>query len=110
MTGRVGVELAVEQGYLAARKAAIYALAMARDAVGSLDQIDHVVQMTGFIASAPGFTDQPRVLNGATEVLVEILGEDGQHTRGAIGCVSLPGDAPVQLLLVLKVRGPSRSH
>jgi enamine deaminase RidA (YjgF/YER057c/UK114 family) len=101
--GRVGVELSVEDGYRAARQAGINVLATARAALGSLNRIDQVLQLTGFIATPPGFTDQPRVLNGATDVLVEVLGEDGGHTRGAIGCMSLPGDAPVQLLAMLRV-------
>jgi hypothetical protein len=101
--GRVGVELSVEEGYRAARRAAINVLATARGALGSLNRIDQVLQLTGFIASPPGFTEQPRVLNGATDVLVEVLGEDGGHTRGAIGCMSLPGGAPVQLLAMLRV-------
>lgn len=102
--GRVGVELSVEDGYRAARQAGINVLAIARAALGSLNQVDQVLQLTGFIATPPGFTEQPRVLNGATDVLVEVLGEDGGHTRGAIGCMSLPGAAPVQLVAMLRVR------
>lgn len=101
--GRVGVELSVEEGYRAARQAGINVLATARVALGSLNRVDQVLQLTGFIATPPGFTEQPRVLNGATDVLVEVLGEDGGHTRGAIGCMSLPGDAPVQLVVMLRV-------
>jgi hypothetical protein len=101
--GRVGAELSVEEGYRAARQAGINVQATARSALGSLNRVEQVLQLTGFIASPPGFTDQPRVLNGATDVLVEVLGEDGGHTRGAIGCTSLPGGAPVQLLAMLRV-------
>jgi hypothetical protein len=101
--GRVGVELSVDEGYRAARRAAINLLATTRSALGSLNRVAQVLQLTGFIASPPGFTEQPRVLNGATDLLVEVLGEDGGHTRGAIGCVSLPGDAPVQIVAMLRV-------
>jgi enamine deaminase RidA (YjgF/YER057c/UK114 family) len=101
--GQVGVELSVEEGYRAARQAAINVLATARVALGTLNRVEQMLQLTGFIASPPGFTEQPRVLNGATDLLVEVLGEAGGHTRGAIGCTSLPGGAPVQLLAMLRV-------
>ena len=106
--GRVGSELSVEEGYRAARRAAINLLATVRGALGSLNRVEEVLQLTGFIASPPGFTEQPRVLNGATDALVEVLGEAGGHTRGAIGCVSLPGNAPVQLVAMLKIVGGTR--
>jgi enamine deaminase RidA (YjgF/YER057c/UK114 family) len=102
--GRVGAELNVEEGYQAARKAGINLLATVRTALGSLNRVEQVLQLTGFIATPPGFTEQPLVLNGATDVLVEVLGESGGHTRGAIGCMSLPGNAPVQLVAMLKIR------
>lgn len=102
--GKVGAELTLEEGKKAARKAAINALATVREALGSLNKIDYVVQLNGFIASAPGFIDQPKVLNGATELFMEVLGKDGEHTRAAIGCVCLPGDAPVQLLVKFKTK------
>jgi enamine deaminase RidA (YjgF/YER057c/UK114 family) len=104
LTGKVGGEVTLEEGHRAARRAAINALATAREALGSLDVIDKIVQLTGFIASAPGFTDQPRVLNGATDLFVEVLGSDGEHNRAAIGCVSLPGDVPVELVVTIQVR------
>lgn len=101
-TGKVGGELTLEQGNRAARRAAINALATVREALGSLERIDYIAQLTGFIASTAGFTDQPKVLNGATELFVSILGPQGEHTRAAIGCVCLPGDVPVQLVLTVK--------
>lgn len=102
--GKLGGEVTLEQGNRAARKSAINALAIARTALGSLDRIDYIAQLTGFIASVPGFTDQPKVLNGATELFVEVLGSDGEHNRAAIGCVSLPGDSPVQVVVTIKLR------
>jgi enamine deaminase RidA (YjgF/YER057c/UK114 family) len=106
--GKLGRELTVDQGYAAARRAAINLLAGVREVLGTLDRLEYVVHLGGFIASAPSFTEQPRVLNGATDLFTEVLGADGDHTRGAIGCASLPGDAPVQLVAVFKTTPLSR--
>ncbi|MGQ9511870.1 RidA family protein [Thermodesulfitimonas sp.] len=102
-TGRVGAELTVEEGREAARLCALNALAVVRAAAGSLDNVMQVIQLTGYVASAPDFFGQPQVLNGASELLEEIFGEAGRHARVAVGASALPLGAAVELALVVKV-------
>jgi enamine deaminase RidA (YjgF/YER057c/UK114 family) len=101
-TGKVGAEVSPEDAYLDARQCALNALA-AVDALVGLDSIVRVVKVVGFVASAPGFTGQPKVVNGASELLGEIFGEAGQHARSAVGVVALPLDAPVEVELIVEV-------
>jgi hypothetical protein len=82
----VGKDLTVEQGYEAARYAALTSLAAVKYALGDLDRVQQIVQLIGYVNSAPGFGDQPRVINGATDLLVDLFGERGKPTRAAIGC------------------------
>jgi len=89
LTGVLGRDLTVAQGYEAARYAALTTLAAVRYALGDLDRVQQVVHMTGFVNSAPGFNDQPRVVNGAADLLVELYGDRGKPTRAAIGCQGL---------------------
>ncbi|RPF42834.1 enamine deaminase RidA (YjgF/YER057c/UK114 family) [Thermodesulfitimonas autotrophica] len=102
-TGRVGAELTVEEGREAARLCALNALAVVRAAAGSLDNVVQVVQLTGYVASAPDFFGQPQVLNGASQLMEEIFGEAGRHARVAVGASALPLGAAVELALVVKV-------
>ena len=83
--------------------AALNALAIVRGEVGSLDNVKRIVKMVGHIASAPGFTDQPQVLNGASDLLVQIFGEAGKHARVAVGAAELPRQAPVEIELIVQV-------
>lgn len=85
-----------------ARVAVLNALAAARSVLGSLDRVTRVVKVTGFVASAPGFTGQPGVINGASNVLGEIFGEAGAHARSAVGVAVLPLDSPVEVELILE--------
>lgn len=101
--GRVGAELTVEEGKEAARLCALNALAVVRAATGSLDNVVRVVQLTGYVASAPDFFGQPQVLNGASELLEAVFGEAGRHARVAVGAAALPLGAAVELALVVKV-------
>lgn len=101
--GHLGAEVSLEQGQEAARRCALQALAALREALGSLDRVRGVLKVDVFVASAPGFTDQPKVANGASEVLVEIFGEAGQHARAAIGVAELPLGASVEVALVAEV-------
>jgi enamine deaminase RidA (YjgF/YER057c/UK114 family) len=103
MTGKVGTALSVEQGKEAAKVAALNALAIVNSETGSLDRVKQVVKMVGYIASAPGFTDQPQVLNGASDLLVAIFGDAGRHARVAVGAAELPRQAPVEIELVVQV-------
>ena len=105
LTGVVGRDLTAEQGYEAARYALLSALAVARFALGDLDRVEQAVQMTGYVNSAPDFADQPHVLNGATDLLVELYGDNGLPTRAAIGCQGLALNSSVEIVLTLAFSG-----
>lgn len=100
--GKVGAEVSLEQGAELARIAALNALAAVEAVIGSLDRVTRVVKVVGFVASAPEFTAQPAVVNGASELLGEIFGEQGRHARSAVGVPVLPIDAPVEVELVVE--------
>jgi enamine deaminase RidA (YjgF/YER057c/UK114 family) len=102
-TGKLGADLTVEEGQEAARRCALQALAALREALGSLDRVKGIVQLTVYVASAPGFTDQPQVANGASDVLVEIFGDEGRHARAAVGVAELPRGAPVEVAVTAKI-------
>lgn len=101
--GRVGEELTVEEAAAAARLCAVNCLAVVRAAAGSFDNLVQIVKLNGYVASAPGFHEQPRVLNGASELLEAVFGAAGRHARAAVGVSSLPLGAPVELDLVVKI-------
>lgn len=103
VTGKVGRELTPDQGSVAARTAVLNALAIARQELGTLDRIKKVVRMVGHVASAEGFAQQPAVINGASDLLVQIFGEAGRHARVAVGAAELPLHAPVELELIFEV-------
>lgn len=103
MTGKLGADLSVEQGVEAAKTAALNALAIVKGEIGSLDRVKRIVKMVGHIASAAGFTDQPQVLNGASDLFVQIFGEAGRHARVAVGAAELPRRAPVEIELIVQV-------
>lgn len=104
LTGRLGQEVTLEQGQAAARRCALQAISALRDALGSLDRIEQVAQVTVFVACVPGFTDQPKVANGASDALVEVFGDAGKHARAAVGVVELPLGAPVEVAVAARVR------
>lgn len=101
VTGKVGKELTLAQAQEQARIALLNALAVVRQEAGGLDRIARVVRLTGYVNSAAGFTDQPLVLNAASDRLVELFGDVGRHTRCAIGAAELPLNAPVELDLIV---------
>ena len=101
--GKVCAEVSAEEAKAAARTCALQALA-AVDALVGLDSVARVVKVVGFVASAPGFTGQPGVINGASEVLGDVFGEAGQHARSAVGVAELPGGVPVEVELIVEVR------
>jgi enamine deaminase RidA (YjgF/YER057c/UK114 family) len=103
MTGKLGENLNVEQGMEAARVAVLNGLSIIRSVAGSLDHVKQIVKMVGYIASAPGFTDQPQVLNGASDLLVSLFGDAGRHARVAVGAAELPRQAPVEIELIVQV-------
>ncbi|WP_199409281.1 RidA family protein [Clavibacter sp. 199] len=100
-TGKVGAEVSAEDAKALARTCALNGLAAAADAAGGVDRIARVLKVTGFVASAEGFTGQPGVINGASEVLGEILGDAGIHARSAVGVAELPLGSPVEVELVV---------
>ena len=103
-TGKVGAEVSSEEAAGLARICALNALAAAANVAGGLDNIGRIVKVVGFVASAPGFNGQPQVINGASELLIEVLGEDGRHARSAIGVAELPLNVPVEVELIAEVR------
>jgi enamine deaminase RidA (YjgF/YER057c/UK114 family) len=104
MTGKVGDGIGLEQAQEAARACVLAALAQLESALGSLDRIERVVKLTGFVASAPGFNQQPQVIDAASELLVQLFGEAGRHARSAVGVAELPRGVPVEIELVAAVR------
>jgi enamine deaminase RidA (YjgF/YER057c/UK114 family) len=103
--GVVGKDLTLAQGYEAARYAVLTSLAAVKYALGDLDRVEQIVQMLGFVNSAPGFSDQPRVINGATDLLVELYGAHGKPTRAAIGCQGLALNHSVEVVLTVLFTG-----
>ncbi len=102
--GKVGGEVGASEAAGLARTCALNALAAAAAAAGGLDKIRRIVKVTGFVASAPGFAGQPQVVNGASELLIEVFGEDGRHARSAVGVAELPLNAPVEVELIAEIR------
>lgn len=103
--GKVGKELTVEQGYQAARATGLNLLATTRAALGSLDKVKRVVKVLGMVNSAPGFADHPRVINGFSDLMVEVFGEAiGKHARSAVGMAELPNNIPVEIEMILEVQ------
>lgn len=104
VTGVVGGDLSVEDGYRAARTAAMYCLSRLRAELGTLDVIEKWVKVLGFVRSAPGFDRQPEVVNGFSDLIVEIFGEAGRAARSAIGTSELPLNMPVEVEAVIVLR------
>jgi enamine deaminase RidA (YjgF/YER057c/UK114 family) len=102
-TGKVGAEVTPEEGARLARTCALNAMAAVASVAGGLSAVRRIVKVTGFVASAPGFTGQPAVLNGFSELLLEVFGEAGRHARSAVGVAVLPLDAPVEVELIAEV-------
>lgn len=103
-TGKVGAEVSVDDAAGLARVCGLNALAAVDDLVG-IDSVVRVVKVTGFVASAPGFSQQPAVIDGASALLGEVFGEQGAHARSAVGVAELPRGAPVEVEIVVEVRG-----
>ena len=97
VTGKLGEGVSVEEGQRAARICFINLLAQVKAACGDLDRVGRVVRLGGFVACTPAFTQQPQVINGASDLAVAVFGDKGRHARAAVGCPSLPGDAAVEV-------------
>lgn len=95
--GRLGDGVSIEDGQKAARACAVNLLAQVKAAVGNLDKIARVVRLGGFINSAPGFDDGPKVMNGASDLMVDVFGDKGRHARSTVGVAALPADAAVEV-------------
>lgn len=102
--GKVGRDLTLEQGYQAAREVGLNLLAVVRENLGSLDKVRRVVKVLGMVNSADGFGDQPKVINGFSDLMVEVFGEEiGKHARSAVRRAELPSHIPVEIEMILEV-------
>lgn len=103
-SGRVGQDITVEQGQEAARLALINALAVVKSLVGSLERVEQVVRLTGYVQAKEGFYEIPQVVNGASELLLQVFGDAGRHSRVAVGVSNLPLGAPVEVEMIVSLR------
>ena len=101
--GKVGSDVTVEDAILAARASAINAIAAMSRELGGIGRVRKIVKVTGYVASAPGFHNQAAVVNGASDLLFEVFGEDGRHARAAVGVAELPMNAPVEIELIAEI-------
>jgi len=104
ITGKLGQDLSVEEGAAAARRCGLALIAQLKAAVSDLDRVTRVVKLTGFVNSTPDFTDQPKVINGCSDLMVEVFGEAGRHSRAAVSAPSLPFGVAVEIEAVFEVR------
>ena len=101
--GKVGKDLTIDEAYGVAREVGLQLIATAKAALGDLDRIKRVLKVLGMVASAPDFYDQPKVINGCSDLLVEVFGEKGRHTRSAVGFVALPSNIAVEIECMFEV-------
>jgi len=101
--GKLGQELTIEQGYGVARDVGLQLIATAKAALGDLDRVKRVLKVLGMVASAPDFYDQPKVINGCSDLFVQVLGDRGRHARSAVGMGSLPNQITVEIEAVMRV-------
>jgi enamine deaminase RidA (YjgF/YER057c/UK114 family) len=104
LTGKVGAEISVEEGYRRARLVGLGLLAAMRDALGSLDRVDFIVKLLGMVNAVPNFNDSPKVINGCSDLFVEVFGDAGRHARSAVGNVMLPNQISVEIEGVVAVK------
>jgi len=102
--GKVGDGVSLEQAYEAARNCGLNHLASMKAALGDLDKVERIIKVIGWVNVAPGFTDMPRGVNGESDLLVQVFGESGRHTRAAVGVASLSQDAPVETEVTVQIR------
>jgi enamine deaminase RidA (YjgF/YER057c/UK114 family) len=102
--GKVGAAVSLEQAYDAARNCALNHLAIIKAALGDLDQVERIVKVLGYVNVAPGFDQMPKVVNGESDLLVQLWGERGQHSRAAVGVASLSQDAPVETEVIVQIK------
>jgi enamine deaminase RidA (YjgF/YER057c/UK114 family) len=104
MTGKVGAAVNIEQAYRAARQCGLNLLANTRAALGTLDRVDTVLKVLGMVNAVPEFVDQPKVINGCTDLFVEVFGDAGRPARSAVGMGSLPGDISVEIEAIILLK------
>jgi enamine deaminase RidA (YjgF/YER057c/UK114 family) len=104
VTGKVGTDLTLEQAVEAARLTGIVSLAVIREALGSLDAVVGIVKLLGMVNTAPGFNNTPAVINGCSDLLIEVFGEPGRHARSAVGMAELPSDISVEIEMIVDCR------
>ena len=104
LTGKVGAEISVEEAYKRARRIGLGLLAATRHALGTLDRVDAVLKVLGMVNAVPDFKDHPKVINGCSDLFVEVLGDAGRHARSAVGMGSLPNQISVEIEAVLAVK------
>jgi enamine deaminase RidA (YjgF/YER057c/UK114 family) len=104
ITGKVGTDLTLEQGYEAARLTGVNLLAALKAEVGDLNKVVRIVKVLGMVNAAPDFKDHPKVINGFSDLMVEVFGEQGKHARAAVGMGSLPDDIAVEIEMIVEVR------
>lgn len=102
-TGKVGNDVTLEQGYQDARSVGITLLAVMENELGSLDSVTRIVKVLGMVNSAPDFTDHPKVINGCSDLFVEVFGDKGRHARSAVGMGALPGNITVEIEVIVEV-------
>ncbi|MGH6671974.1 MAG: RidA family protein [Xanthobacteraceae bacterium] len=104
LTGKLGAEIGIEEGYRRARFVGLGLLAAMRDALGSLDRVDFIVKLLGMVNALPTFNDSPKVINGCSDLFVEVFGEAGRHARSAVGNVMLPNQISVEIEAIVAVK------
>ena len=105
ITGTAGADRTIEEGYAAARACALTQLAVLKQHLGSLDAVKNLVGVNGYVNAVAGFPDSPKVINGASDLFIEIFGDAGRHVRAAIGVSALPRNALVELQMTVEIRG-----
>lgn len=103
-TGRLGAEMTTEEGYKAARICGEILLSAMQEYLGDLDKVDYLVKAFGLVSSEPDFYDQPTVMDGFSDLMVQVLGDRGLHARSAMGTSNLPGNIPVEIELIVKIK------
>lgn len=104
LIGKVGDTVSIDQARESARICILQGLSCLKQALGSLDKITQILKVTGFVNSAPGFCEQPKVIDGASELLIELFGEKGKHARSAVGAAELPRNTPVEIEMIVAVK------
>ncbi len=102
-SGKLGQELDIDAGYQVARNVGLQIIATMKDALGDLDRVRRVVKLLGMVNSTPDFGDQPKVINGCSDLMVEVFGDKGRHARSAVGFVALPSQIPVEIEVIVEV-------